>query len=52
MTCYESVVKNILDVTLFFYRYGCSTSFLTIPLFLVVVGSSMITYKELIPQQL
>ena len=32
MLCYESVVKNVMDVTLFF----------TIPLFLAVIGSSMI----------
>ena len=49
MTCYESVVKNIMNVTFFFYRCGCSTSFLTIPLFLIVVNYSMITYKELTP---
>ena len=46
MICYESVVKNVMDVALFFF-------FFTIPLFLVVVGSSMILnyfilgYKEL-----
>ena len=49
MLCYESVVKNIMDVALFFF---------TIPLFLDVIGSSMIfyyfilAYKELTPQQL
>ena len=48
MVCYESVVKNIVDVALF-----C-----TITLFLVVVDSNIIfyyfilTYKNLIPQQL
>ena len=35
MLCYESVVKNVMDVVLFF---------LTIPLFLAVVGSSIIFY--------
>ena len=50
MICYESVVKNVVDVALFF--------FFTKPLFLVMVGSSMIffnfilAYKELTPQQL
>ena len=50
MICYESVVKNVMDITLFF--------FFTIPLFLSVVGFSMIfyyfilAYKELTPQQL
>jgi len=49
MIYYESDVKNVIDVTLLFF---------TIPLFLVMVGSSMIiyyfslAYKELIPQQL
>ena len=49
MICYESGVKNFIDVTLLFF---------TIPLFLVMVGSSMIiyyfilAYKELTPQQL
>ena len=49
MISYESVVKNIIDVTIFF---------LTIPLFFVMIGSSMIfyyfilVYKELTPQQL
>ena len=49
MICYESIVKNIVDVTLPFSQYL---------LFLVVVGSSMIFYyfiltsKELAPQQL
>ena len=49
MICYESIVKNIVNVALLFF---------TIPLFLVVVGSSIIfyyfilTYKELTPQQL
>ena len=49
MICYESDVKNFIDVTLLFF---------TIPLFLVMVGSSMIiyyfilAYKELTPQQL
>ena len=35
MLCYEGVVKNVMDVVLFF---------LTIPLFLAVVGSSIIFY--------
>ena len=49
MICYESTVKNIVDVAFLFSE---------IPLFLVVVGSNMIfyyfilTYKELTPQQL
>ena len=49
MLCYESVVKNIMDVALFFF---------TIPLFLDVIGSSIIfyyfilVYKKLTPQQL
>ena len=49
MICYESIVKNIVDVTLHFSQYF---------LFLVVVGFSMIFYyfiltsKELTPQQL
>ena len=49
MFCHESVVRNVMDVVLFFF---------TIPLFLAVVGSSMIfyyftlAYKELTPQQL
>ena len=49
MLCYESVVKNVMDVVIFFF---------TIPLFLAVVGSSMIfyyfilAYKELTSQQL
>ena len=48
MICYESVVKNVVDIVFFF----------SIPLFLVVVGSNMIfyyfilTYKKLTPQQL
>ena len=48
MICYESVVKNVMDVALFF----------TIHLFLVIIGSSMIfyyfilAYKELTLQQL
>ena len=48
MVCYESVVKNVVDVT----------QFCTITLFLVVVGSNIIfyyfilTYKKLTPQQL
>ena len=51
MICYESVVKNVVDVALFFF-------FFTKPLFLVMVGSSMIffnfilAYKELTSQQL
>ena len=51
MLCYESVVKNVMDVALFFF-------FFTIPLFLDVIGSNMIfyyfilAYKELTPQQL
>ena len=50
MLCYESVVKNVMNVAPFF--------FFTIPLFLDVIGSSMIfyyfilAYKELTPQQL
>ena len=49
MLCYESVVKNVMDVVLFFF---------TIPSFLAVVGFSIIfyyfilAYKELTPQQL
>ena len=49
MLCFESVVKNVMDVAFFF---------LTIPLFFVMIGSSMIfyyfilVYKELTPQQL
>ena len=52
MLCYESVVKNVMDVVLFFKK------FFTIPLFLDVIGSNMIfyyfilAYKELTPQQL
>ena len=48
MLCYKSIVKNIMDIVLFF----------TIPLFLTVVDSSMIfyyfilAYKESTPQQL
>ena len=48
MFCYESVVKNVKDVVHFF----------TIPLFLDVIGSSIIfyyfilVYKKLTPQQL
>ena len=48
MVCYESVVKNVVDVTLF-----C-----TITLFLVMVGSNMIyyyfilIYKKLTSQKL
>ena len=47
MICYESIMKNVIHVAFFF---------LTIPLFLVVIGSSMIfyyfilAYKELTPQ--
>ena len=49
MFCHESVVRNVMDVVLFFF---------TIPLFLAVVGSSMIfyyfilAYKELTLQQI
>ena len=49
MLCYESIVKNVMDIALFFF---------TISLFLAVIGSSMIfyhfilAYKELTPQQL
>ena len=49
MTCYGSDVKNVINVTLLFF---------TIPLFLVIVGSSMIfyyfilAYNELTLQQL
>ena len=49
MICYESVIKNIVDIAFFFF---------TIPLFLVVFGSNMIfyyfilTYKKLTPQKL
>ena len=48
MICYESVVKNTVNVALFF----------TIHLFLMVVGSGMIyiffilAYKKLTPQKL
>ena len=48
MICYESIMKNVITCRIFF--------FLTIPLFLVVIGSSMIfyyfilAYKELTPQ--
>ena len=48
MVCYESIVKNVVDVAFF-----C-----TITLFLVVVGSNMIfyyfisNYKELTSQKL
>ena len=48
MICYESVVKNAVNVALFF----------TIHLFLMVVGSGMIyiffilAYKKLTPQKL
>ena len=48
MLCYESVVKNIMDITLFF--------FLQHLLFLAVVGSNIIfycfilTYMKLTPQ--
>ena len=38
MLRYESVVKNVIDVALFFFF------FFTIPLFLDVIGSSMIFY--------
>ena len=50
MLCYESVVKNVMEVVLFYL--------FIIPLFLDVIGSSMIfyyfilAYKELTPQQL
>ena len=51
MICYESVVKNVVDVALLFFVF-----FFTIPIFLVVIGFSIIyiyiCYKELIPQQL
>ena len=49
MICYESVMKNIVDIAPFFF---------TIPLFLVVVGSNMIfyyfilIYKKLTSQKL
>ena len=48
MLCFESVVKNVMNVAFF----------LTIPLFFAVIGFSMIfyyfilIYKELTPQQL
>ena len=35
MICYESVVKNVVDIALFFF-------FFTIPIFLVVIGFSII----------
>ena len=50
MLCYESVVKNVMEVVLFYL--------FIIPLFLDVIGSSMIFYyfilanKELTSQQL
>ena len=54
MLCYESVVKNVMEVVLFYlFIY-----LFIIPLFLDVIGSSMIfyyfilAYKELTPQQL
>ena len=50
MLCYKSIVKNVMNVVLFF--------FLTIPLFLAVIGSSIIFYYfisaniELTPKKL
>ena len=37
MICYESAVKNVVDVVIFFF---------TIPLFLVVVSYSMLFLKK------
>ena len=37
MICYESAVKNVVDVVIFFF---------TIPLFLVVVSYSMLFFKK------
>ena len=50
MLCYESVVKNVIDVAVFFFY----NTFI----FFAVIGSSMkfyyfiLAYKKLTPQQL